>query len=273
MEGLNPDQIDDKPTCSSAALSLNQRLPAFWPSRPDLWFIQFEAVTHASRLSDPDKARLVIAQLGQNELLIISDLFNTVTPQTPVSYETLKKRLITSLSDSTFARTQKLLGQFDFPDTRPSAMLRHLRDTATNTTFTDDIIRHIWIQNLPIHIRAVCAAQSTDLDTLALMADSIQAQTQPAHIAATQEHNSLQQQVGQLTKMLERVLQTGPRRNFTSRLADPHRNYSPGRRRSRSPSPKYVSSPNKIRSTCYFHRKFGNAARNCRPPCNYHPEN
>ena len=82
--------------------------------------------------------------------------------------------------------------------------------------------------------------------------------------SATNTSLSLQEQVQQLSFQMQELMKISRgRENFDSR-------------RSRSSTPhSYSRERNKNDTICWFHKKFGIKARNCREPCSFkrHPKN
>ncbi|VUZ43913.1 unnamed protein product, partial [Hymenolepis diminuta] len=98
------------------------------------------------------------------------------------SYDTLKKAVISRLSDSQEKRVQQLLLQVELGDRTPSQLLRHMRSILGETRVDDVILRQLWMRCLPANM-ATCLATNVNrgnLDELAEAADKIRELTEPA---------------------------------------------------------------------------------------------
>lgn len=256
------------------------KIPPFWRSDPVLWFAQVEAQFHTTNTrSDTTKYFTVIAALDCAVLQQVSDLI--AAPPEQQKYEALKKQLIAAFSDSKEKQLRKLLTELELGDQRPTQLLRHMKTLADNKV-NDDLLKTLWLQRMPTSVQLVLSAsQGVELAKMAEIADKIieVSASNPSTIAAVASANptpvtqrnaanethlrnptianelaALQQQVCALTKLVEE-LQTDNRRR---------------RQRSRS----RTRSLSKTRSTdtngeCFYHRRFGSAARKCTRPCSF----
>lgn len=134
-----------------------------------------------------------------------------------------------------------------------------MQDLATNLNVNTGLLRMLFLQRMPVNIRTVLAVCSNKLDELATMADKMIDVSSP-QVAATQQAAStsvqdLEAQIAALTSKLRR-LETNPNRG-----------------RSRSPSRRRSSSQSSSQDICWYHRKFRDAAQQCRSPCRYSSKN
>ncbi|XP_036332242.1 uncharacterized protein LOC118743585 [Rhagoletis pomonella] len=122
---------------------------------------------------------------------------------------------------------------------------------------SEDFLRTMWLQRLPSQTQAVLATSSEALDKLAVMADKIQAISAPqSTVAAVQsfpELIDLQQQISTLSTAVSNL----QKKRFQ------HRSRSSSRGRYKAESAANTSE------WCYYHRRFGPKARNCRQPCTF----
>jgi hypothetical protein len=234
------------------------RLPPFCPDRPGLWFAQAEAQFNlASVTSEKTKFNYVISQLEYRHAADVEDII--ITPPADEPYTTLKAELVRRLSSSRDQRVRQLLTHEEMGDRKPSLFLRHLKSLAPDVP--DDFLRSIWSSRLPPHIQTILAGQAKDnLEYASQLADRI-AEVAPlpitASIAQTPESASLLQKVEELSRQVA-ALSSGRTR---------HRSHSRDRRKENdSPSP--ANGP-ADRSHCWYHRRFGDEAKRCTPPCSY----
>lgn len=250
------------------AESVKVKLPDFVEEHADLWFWQVEsAFEAASMTSDKKKYCTVIGQLPTRVMYKLADL-RTNPPATGQMYTTLKTRIISEFADSTQTKITKLLGELALGDRKPSQLLAEMRSKAAETPVTDDLLKQLWMRNLPGYIRAILSAdESITLTAAATMADRIMEASNGrnsfvnAAVSSTGENNdltkqlqNLQLQVNTLTQQISKF----QRRSSRSRS----RGYSDARQR--SPAANHVQF-----EMCWWHRRFGQKARKCEQPCNF----
>ena len=245
-------QTTDAPGVVAAAPALN--LPPFTSTDAAPWFQRVEAlfrlraITSASR-----KADYVIGALPAEVFSQISDWLISQGSDT-IYYDNLKQQIIKRCSPTPEERSRKIMDLVRLPlgDQRPSAAFREMKSLSTTlqpdgSTSPIDLIRVLWLLRLPHEIRAMITdfASRTEED-LIKQADSLVGASQLAvtpSAAAAAPPESDEDEV--------------------------HAMAAQGRR-TRDEPPQYADGPR--RTMCYFHRRFGRNARNCRPPC-YHAKN
>lgn len=153
-----------------AAVAL--KLPAFWTTRPEVWFSQVEA-QFATRqppiVADLTKYYYVVAALdnvtaGEVESLILS-------PPDEGKYLALKTALIKAFGKTQLQKDNELLSLSGLGDRKPSALLRYIRSLNADP---ETLLRALFLAQLPVEVRQVLAASTkTDLDELAATADRV----------------------------------------------------------------------------------------------------
>ena len=130
-------------------------------------------------------------------------------------------------------------------------------------TVDGSILRELFLQRLPSNVRMVLASspESVGIDNLATLADritevatstsSVSSVEQPSQVSS--ELNQLRAEVADLR--MRKLLQSSNRYHRRPRSATPSR-------RSSSPAPSRSSM-----DLCWYHSRFGDAARKCRSPC------
>ncbi len=218
-----------------AAVSV--KLPTFWTERAEVWFAQVEAQFAIRNVtSDQTRFYYVVQALDQDTATRVLDLLRQ--PPQADKYHTLKRRLLDTFTLSEAQRAGHLLHMPGLGDSRPSQlmdkMLALLGDHEPCFLF-----REIFMQQLPSHIRAhLTQAKITDCREMALAADALLTDTGPIiNLIHNRSHHG-----GNKPK---------PPRMLSART---NINYAP------HPDDSDI---------CYFHHRFGDAARQCRPPCNY----
>lgn len=243
------------------------KLPPFWQANPTLWFAQVDAQFFTFNIkSDNAKYFTVVAALDSSVLQQISDIIEA-PPETD-KYDSLKKNLIARFTDSQERQLRKLLNEIELGDKKPSQLLREMKALA-GTKIDKSVLRTLWLQRIPSRVQIVLSAsKDEDLTELSNMADKIMEISSPDHIASVSQNpaapkddstttalaniiESLQKQMITLTDKVDKLSRNQHQRRYSSRS------------RSR---PRHQSEDGN--SECYFHRRFGDSAKNCRPPCN-----
>lgn len=241
-------------------ISVSSRIPEFWTDQPGLWFIQFEAAVAPQKTSDEAKYLLLIAKLGKQVIQQVADLLEK--PPATDKYDTLKRRLLNVYEESESQRIQKLIGEMQLGEQKPSQLLRRMQSLAGDR-ITKDTLIVLWQNHLPTSVRTVLAATSlSEPEKLAEVADKVMETTRPADIAAMSQTDShlaelvtrLSVEVAELRKERHRAR---PRQRSTSR------SYAHSYSRNRSSSSRSRIQP------CYYHYRFGNKAERCQSPCNF----
>ncbi|KAH6933586.1 hypothetical protein HPB50_016641 [Hyalomma asiaticum] len=124
---------------------------------------------------------------------------------------------------------------------------------ATTTDADSRLLRELFLQRLPVNVRTILAsAADKRLSELAELADSVLAVAPPS-VAALQPDIASRAPTTALHDIREQI----------SRLAD-----TVAAMQARS-TPEERQRPAAQQKTCWYHRKYGNAARKCIPPCDH----
>ena len=240
--------------------AINLKLPPFWPSDPEVWFAQVEA-QFATRgiTAQKTKFEYIVASLSPEYATEVRDLI--LHPPATQPYDSLRDQLVKRTAASHQRRLQQLLHSEELGDRKPSQLLRKMQQLLGDSAAATDsaFVRGLFLQRLPANVRMVLAsaADSTSLEDLAQLADRI-VEAAPSPLASLHDAPPplpLAPEVDQL-------------RSEVKRLADLVATLSTKERASRRRSPTPRRSPSPIRQTlCWYHERFGDAARKCRPPC------
>ncbi|XP_037822778.1 uncharacterized protein LOC119611311 [Lucilia sericata] len=245
--GQNPTAVD-APTPN---LSIAMKIPRFWKDNPVLWFAQIEAQFALHNVTNErTKYFIILADLDADVLSQVSDI--VMNPPND-AYKQIKQRLIDHFSVSEENRIKTLLTNVEIGDKKPSALLREMKNLA-NGGVTEDFLRTMWLQRLPSQTQAILATSSETLDNLVKMADKIGDIQIPrnanvAEITSASELSEIKAQIQSINTAL-RNLNTSRRSRSRGSHGSSSRNSSSGK-------------------ICYYHRKFKNRARKCRPPCSF----
>jgi hypothetical protein len=235
------------------------RLPPFWPDRPALWFAQAEAQFDLAGITrQRTKFNYVVSQLHQQHAAEVEDIITAPPEHEP--YDRLKAELVRRLSTSREQRVRQLLSHEEMGDRKPSQFLRHLKGLAPDVP--DDFLRTIWASRLPQHVQAILAGHTEgSLDSSSHLADRI-CEVAPLPTTASvspptpDNASALLERIEELSRQVASLRATHARRRprSSSRSSDNHRSTTPG------------NSPTR-HDICWYHRRFGDDARKCSPPC------
>ena len=242
-----------------AIAAVNLKLPPFWPADSEVWFAQVEAQFSTRGITaQKTKYDYIVASLSPEFATEVRDLI--LRPPADRPYDTLKQQLITRTADSEQRRLQQLFRSEELGDRKPSQLLRRMQQLLGDKAAAADgaFLRELFLQRLPSNVRIVLAStnDAISLEELAQLADKIMDVASPSVSAITTPplHTEVDQLRAEVSRLKELVTSLSQRGRTRGRLSTPPR--------LRSPSP---STPNT--SLCWYHQRFGDAARNCKPPC------
>ena len=250
---------------SLAAVSI--KLPPYWPTDPTVWFLQVEAQFSTRGItSQKTMFDYVVASLSPEIAFEIRDLL--IRPPTDNPYNTLKAELVKRTAASEQKKLQQLISGEELGDRKPTQLLRrmqqllgdHLGATAENNAF----LKELFLQRLPANVRIVLASadDATDLQKLADMADKIVEVATPTVAAVTDTSTEVQQLKEEASRLADLMASLSQRDHL------PRRSRSTSRHR-RPHTPARTDSRAEAQDLCWYHSKFGEAARKCQEPCSW----
>lgn len=255
-----------------ASITVASRIPEFWADQTRLWFVQFEAAVENQRLSDAAKQNLVVTKLSKSAIQQVSDLI--LAPPEARKYQTLKERLLQVFEETETRKLQKLIGEMELGDQRPSQLLRRMRELARGKV-PDDTLRLMWQSHLPTAVRAILTVtDSKDLTVLAAVADKVLESTgsntgQIAEVKTTTsqeqtpadgaDYNRIMREIAKINKRLDGL----ERGRSTQRQGNRQHSKSGSRMRSKSHSRKGSNW------LCFYHFRYKEKATKCVKPCNW----
>ncbi|KAJ0169143.1 hypothetical protein K1T71_015309 [Dendrolimus kikuchii] len=230
-----------------SGVSVSPRVPEFWTDLPRHWFFQVEAVLTPQKWSDENQDQFVIGQLSKDVIHQVTDIL--IDPP-----------------ESENRKIQKLIGEMDLGEQKPSQLLRKMKDLARDGV-KDETLAVLWQNHLPVWVRGVLAVSDIkDTTKLALMADKVMENARPAQAVSSVE--SIQ---GTSTNIIAEINKLGERtknlENFQHQTRDRSRQRNRSRPRSRSRpglSGTRKSNPN---WQCFYHYRYKSKARKCIKPC------
>lgn len=245
------------------------KMQAFYETEPELWFIVVESQFAARKITN-EKTRYshVVANLNCSTASQVKDLLKT--PFAEGHYDKLKQQLISIYAETASEKFRKLISNAEIGDKKPSQFLHYMKSLADNS-ITNDFIKKLWIQRLPAASRAVLSASKDELDDLAKMADQMWEVSDRFNVNAVKvEKNPLESKIDKLASALEKLSQRI--NNIDKKEHVSRRDSTPHHSRSRSKSTQSRDSTKETSDTCWFHRKFGDAANKCREPCKFNTQ-
>ncbi|XP_066593223.1 uncharacterized protein [Prorops nasuta] len=256
-------------TSSVAAIYKAPKIANFCHNNPSTWFLQAEiTMKNAGIVVSATKAECIAEKLDLKALEVIKDLLS-LSPYPSDIYDQIKNRLISNYGTSTEKRLRQLIKGQVSTCGKPSLILTRLR--ALDTKCNDEIIRTIFLEQLPAQCRAILAASEvSDLNKLALMAhkcietfEGPETQISAVQIAKhCDESDTLAYRISALEKRLDNLSKKLKKRR------DKSNNRSQSNNRSNSSNCQVTEKKGEIdKQICYFHRKFGPNAKRCIIPC------
>lgn len=264
-----------------AMVTVQMRVPEFWPDLPKPWFAQFEAIMAPQKQSDATKFDMVVAKLGREALRQVTDLIET--PPATGKYDAIKSRLMSVFEESAESQFQRLVKDVDLGEQKPSQLLRRMQVLANNCGVTEDPLGKLWMNRLPSSVRAVLAVSvDMKLEDLAKIADKIVENLGREEIAslAPSTSSSAGNPEGELGKQLcELSRELREMRMELNEIRERGRDRTPPKGVNRWQQGRFTRRP-RSRSThrrtpqsadwlCRHHFRFRENAIACELPCNW----
>lgn len=241
--------VSDEVSAHMPLTTVSVKLPTFWTDSPEVWFIQAEAQFENKRItSSRTKFTHCVAALPQDVACRLLDLVRA-PPADP--YEALRRRLIQMYSLSDFQRYQALQSLPLMSDQRPSELMDKMLVLLPEDEKPGFFFRGLFMDRLPADIRAHLLSESiNDPRGMAQRADELWTiRGRSVAVQALSDHQF--EDVNAL-----------PRRDSARSVRAP-------RPRSASRSAANEDGRSGSSSVCWYHRRWGNEASQCRAPCSY----
>lgn len=250
-------------------------LPAF-AGDVRVWFAQMESYFVANNITtEKRQLHILFSAFPASLMPVIKDVITDPPPGS--TYESVKREVLHRTSLSAEKRFQTLVNDEHLGDRTPSQLLRRMRELAEDAPPDSALLKQLFFSRLPPEVKAILAPmmETGTIDQLASSADKIMVFTKkPASFAIPQPHAevssfspaSTPDSNQSLTSLA--ILQAIERLSKEIQKLNVSRSQSPRRRfQSRSPSPRrrHTDKP----GLCFYHRRFGMAARSCKPPCSF----
>lgn len=255
-----------------AVIGITSRIANFWTDQPRAWFVHAESTLLPQKASDEVQYNVVLSKLAKETITQITDLVSS--PPATEKYTALKNRLLKLYEESENRQLQKLIGEMELGDQKPSHLLRRMKELARDKV-PDSTLSILWQNHLPSWVRGVMTVVTEkDLNKLAELADKIMESSPKAQVEAVAASTSTAPPLSADTAMIvAEIAKLNVRMSEMERSRSRYR-YQGGRGRAafrgRSGSRRSNSgrrnenSPNWL---CRFHYRYRGRATMCEDPC------
>ncbi|XP_062541353.1 uncharacterized protein LOC134209385 [Armigeres subalbatus] len=258
---VDTEAANNVPAAVTAHVSV--KLPEFWKSDPAMWFAQAESQFALAKITaDETKFHHIVAKVDQSVICHITDL--VTNPPVTNKYDAVKERLIGRFALSPENRLERLLGMHDLGDLRPTHLLSKMQELSTGLAVDDKLLKMLFIQRLPLSIRPIISCHDGTLAKLAEMADKmVDTMTMQSSAVTTSDkefvntvENDLRSEIDFLTAEIRKL-----------------KSFGRSRSQSASRTRRFSSTSQAQNEICWYHRKYGTNARQCRQPCSFSSKN
>ena len=227
------------------------RLPTFNKDRPKIYFQHIEALFRRHRVLDSfDRYDYLIPALSGDVMDEIQDVIEEIaTTAAADPYERTKERLLLLYAPSRWVMASRILHHPHLGDARPSVLMSKMLALLPRGEPPGILFQTAWLERLPADVRAqVSTHDFADVRAMAAYADRIwETRMAEATVAALSLHNPPPRSPSPMD-----TCSRSSSRASSLATAGPTR--LPGRQRG---------------TLCFYHRKWGMAARYCRDPCSW----
>ena len=209
--------------------AVSLKLPTFWTSQPEVWFAQAEAQFNLRGITAEDTKYFYV--LAALDQQTATRLLDLISrPPVDNKYKTLKDRLISTFGLSKHERASRLLHFRPLGDSKPSTLMDEML-ALLGDHLPCLLFEQLFLERLPEDIRIqLVDSKIDDYRQLAKRADALWS-------SRDMEYST-------------NAVQRRP----------------PAGRKQTKPKAPVLSPDNRL---CYYHRTFGEAARQCRQPCTW----
>ncbi|XP_043193668.1 uncharacterized protein LOC122366003 [Amphibalanus amphitrite] len=263
------------------------RLPPFSTEETELWLSQVECALGVAGITDDlTRYQVLVVNLPTEVAVQVRDVISSPAP----SYATLTAALRERLAQSRASRLEALLRHQQLGDQRPSELLRRMQgELAMAGVLPADngLLRTLYKQRLPQSARAALSLLPEDipLPELAAAADRfMEANTPALSVSAVHQapqppnQSALDQLTASVAALTAAIGQmqtdvTSLRQGNYGQQDQQHRyrgRSNSRHSRARSPSQRR-GQQQQLNQLCFYHHRFGAAARKCSEPCSWTP--
>jgi len=196
---------------------------------------------------------------------ILSQVADIVqNPPDSEKYCKLKNRLIELYTDSQESKLRKLLGDMQLGDKKPSMLLNEMQRLG-GTSNSAQLLKTLWLQQLPIATQSCLAMSSGTIEELAKLADKI-SEIDQQRVVSNAISDSTSEILKTLIKEVNELKLVSTHNDNRSRSESNNRAEQRPRLSSRTRYSKWKMSENNY---CFYHDNFGKKAKKCVEPCKY----
>uniref|UniRef100_A0A2M4BUR1 Putative gypsy52-i ag n=1 Tax=Anopheles marajoara TaxID=58244 RepID=A0A2M4BUR1_9DIPT len=241
-------------------LNLQDLSASFWAL--ENWF----TATGVGPNMDARRYRLLVSQIPTRALTEVQPLIDN-PPQEGSKYEYAKKAMKAYYEETQRQKINRLLGELEMGDEKPSKFLADMR-RAAGDAMSESIIVDLWTSRLPPCVQSAVIATRGSTNEKANVADAVMdsltlyRRPTPQPLVNEVRNRAFESNVTQLLTELSKKIEdlTLATRNTNTRNTENHRTYRGSHDRQQG---------NRGEGRCYYHERFGNQARHCRPPCTF----
>ena len=234
------------------------KLLDFWTADPDLWFLHAESAFNNARVTvSRTKFDLIVQKLPQDIMVSVRGLVRNSATVSTTPYEDLKAKLVSSYQLTRWQRVAKVIHHPGLGDRRPTALMDAMLALLPDDEEPGSIFLGLFLERLPVEMRDHLVARVFKTPgEMASHADLLWDARRAQPTAA-----------GPL--LAAAVAPGSPRSRDRGRDRRDSSSARAGRPRPSSTSSSSSSSSSTAQDFCYYHKNFGSAATNCRPPCSF----
>jgi hypothetical protein len=233
-------------TPPAAVAAVAVKLPPFWVDNAEVWFLQAEAQFAIAGITSERTAFYhVLAALPQHVVVSVLDVVRTAATATS-PFTDLKNRLLSGYTQSKWSRMFQLIHHPGLGDQRPSQLMDKMLALLSSGTTPGEVFMGLYMDRLPVEMRAQL---------------SLQDYSSPRQLAAAAD--LIWDARGPMAAVPPAVNVVG--REGRNRSRSPSARGGGGKQRRRGATP----GPGGDRMLCFFHRRFGEKAHRCEPPCTW----
>lgn len=232
------------------------KLPPFWKNNPALWFCQVESQFEVAGIrTDATKFNYIVGKVESNVLSQVSDIILN-RPEANM-YTTLKNRILQCFAESAESKLKRLLNEISLDGKRPSNLLREMKELA-GAGVTDDVLKSLWMQRLPVQVQTVLAGSRENLIELSQLADRVIDVTYSSNVNVVDTNQNQD-----LTKLFDQI------NILRSEISELRKSRSNDRENNSHSNNRSRSKSSNRRGICFYHYRFKDKAHKCIKPCNY----
>ena len=237
---------------AARAATVSVKLPPFWPTDTELWFVQAEAqFRNRGITAEKTKFDYVVSMLDVRTARRVMDIIKTPPAASP--YTALKTRLSKAFELSDSEKVDRILEMDGLGDRTPSQCLSDMLRLVPQAVAQDPgpFFREIFLRQLPSDVRTHLAQTTKTGTTLAIL-----------HELAADADKYFSSTGSRIASVSSPIVLPTPQVQTEAEVgAISNQGGNRGPRPDRSPKSNYT--------LCFYHARFGEKARSCVHPCHF----